>query len=362
MKGKIAMMTGPGSLVMQEYELPDVEPGAVLVKVTRTNVCGSDLHIWQGHHPFKKTGVLGHEMVGVIEKLSEGIEKDYAGQPVKVGDRVASAYFLTCHKCAACQAGQFHLCEHAYDGWSKMPDVAPHFHGSFASHYYINPNQYFYKVPDNVPDSVAASANCALSQVYFGVEKANLRYGETVVIQGAGGLGLNATVMAKELGATVIIIDGVKGRLEKAKKFGADHVIDMNEFDTTEKRVQAVLELTEGRGADIGIEMTGVAAAFSEGIHLIRRGGRYLSIGNVSPTAQTSISPGELTRKSILIIPVIQYDPWYLNKALKFLSKNIEKYPFDELLDADFSLDEIAVALDKSVKREITRASIVVGD
>ncbi|GMA60378.1 zinc-binding dehydrogenase [Alicyclobacillus fastidiosus] len=361
MKGKVAVMSQPGSLTLREYDLPDPGPGAVLTEIIRTNVCGSELHIWKGHHPTKKSGVMGHEAIGRIAKLGAGVTSDFAGNPVQVGDRIVAAYYLTCRKCPPCQQGQFHLCENAYKYWSKEAEEAPHFHGTFASHYYIHPDQYFYKVPDNVPDAAAASANCALSQVYFGLEKANLRYGETVVIQGAGGLGLNACAVAKELGATVIVIDALEGRLRHAKDFGADYTINMNEYDTTERRAEVVRSLTGGIGANVGMELTGVTVAFNEGIHLVRAGGRYVSIGNISPGQMTSFDPGLMTRKSIQVIPVVRYDPWYLNKSLKFLERNINKYPFADMLDAEFSFDQIADAMDQSAKRKVTRASIVVG-
>lgn len=155
MKGKVAVMTEPGKLTFAEYSLPQAGAGALLVKVIRTNVCGSELHIWQGHHPTKKSGVMGHEMVGRIERLGEGVETDFAGTPVQVGDRVAATYYITCRKCPPCQEGFFHLCENAYKYWTKDAEEAPHFHGSYATHYYIHPDQYFYKVPDNVPDAAA---------------------------------------------------------------------------------------------------------------------------------------------------------------------------------------------------------------
>jgi threonine dehydrogenase-like Zn-dependent dehydrogenase len=358
MKGKVAIMMIPDHLTFGEYDFPEVEPGAVLVKVIRANICGSEVQMLKGLTPFKR--VLGHEMVGEIMKLGPGVETDYAGNPVKVGDRIAAAYFLTCRKCNPCNEGRFHLCVNAYKHWTKTPEEAPHFHGAFGTHYYIYPDQYFYRVPDNVPDSAAASANCALSQVYFGLEKANLRYNETVVIQGAGGLGLYAAAVAKEFGATVIAIDALSGRLEKAKEFGADYLIDMNEYDTVEKRAQRVYELTEGKGADLGMELTGVPAALNEGIQLVRVGGRYVSIGSNSPGNMTTFDPGLMTRKSIDIIAMVRYDPWYLHKALKFLSRNIEKYPFGEMLDAEFCLEDLYVALTKSASREVTRASIVI--
>ena len=252
------------------------------------------------------------------------------------------------------------MCENAYKFWTKNPAEAPHFHGTFGTHYYIHPDQYFYKVPDNVPDVSAASANCALSQVYFGIEEADLQYGQSIVIQGAGGLGLNAAAVAKEKGAKVIIIDAVKSRLEQAKKFGADYIVDMTVYDTVEKRRAFINELTGGYGADVGIELAGVPAAFSEGIELIRPGGKYVTIGNVSPGLYTNFDPGLLTRKSIRIIPVVRYNPWYLRKALEFLSDTVKKYPFHELLDAEFPIDKIQEALDLSAERKVTRASIVV--
>lgn len=361
-KGKVAVMTEPEVLVYQDYELPIPERGAILLKVLRSNVCGSELHIWKGGHPTKKRGVLGHEMVGELYMAGEGVETDYAGAPIKKGDRIVSAYYITCQKCKPCQEGQFHLCEHAYDYWNLQPEIHPHFHGTFATHYYIHPNQYFYRVPDNVSDVAAASANCALSQVYFGLDKAEVTYGQYVVIQGAGGLGLNAAAVAKEKGATVIVIDGVQDRLEKAKQFGADYVVNFNDYDTLEERTQTILALTGGAGADVGIELAGVPAAFGEGIHYIRTGGKYVSIGNITPGKLIEFDPGLLTRKSIQIISLVRYNPWYLRKALEFLSKNIEKYPFEELLDVEFSMDEIKLALDESAARRVTRGTIIMSD
>lgn len=358
MKGKVSVMVEPMKMEFQEYDVPSPGNGSIVLKVIRTNVCGSELHIWRGEHPTKRKGVLGHEMVGIVEKIGEGVTTDYAAQPIKIGDRIATSYYITCRKCNSCLRGQFHLCENAYNFWNKDPEEFPHFHGTFSTHYYIHPDQYFYKVPDNVPNEAAASANCALSQMYFGLDKARLMYGETVVIQGAGGLGLNAASIAKERGAKVIVIDAIESRLKLAKSFGADYIINLNIYDSVEKRADYIHSLTGGQGADLGIEVSGVPAAFSEGIHLIRTGGRYLSIGNVSPGKLTPFDPGLLTRKSITIIPVVRYDPWYLNKALTFLSDNMDKYPFASMIDGQFCFNDIQEALDKSAAREVTRASI----
>jgi len=358
MKGKVAVMTEPEKMVFEEYEIPKAGQGSILVRVRRTNVCGSELHIWKGLHPTKKSGVMGHEMVGEIVELGEGVTTDYAGQPVQIGDRVAAAYFLTCRKCKHCLQGYFNLCDNAYKYWSKNAHEYPHFHGSFATHYYIHPDQYFYKVPENIPDEVAAGANCALSQVYYGIEKSGLKYGDTIVIQGAGGLGLNATAVAKTFGAQVIVIDSVLNRLELAKKFGADVTISLEQYKTLEERIEKIMTLTNGIGADVVMELTGVPAAFAEGIHLIKSGGKYISIGNISPGKLTEFDPGVMTRKNITIMGLIRYEPWYLYKSLKFLSLNIDKYPFSEILACDYTLEDIPEALNASFNRGVTRASI----
>ncbi|SDL95587.1 zinc-binding dehydrogenase [Bacillus sp. OK048] len=360
MKGKVAVMVGPQKIEYQEYGLPNLEKGALLLKIIRANVCGSDLHIWHGAHPVVKGGPMGHEMVGKIEEIGEGVTTDHSGKPIRVGDRVAVTFFQACRRCNACANGEFVLCENTLENLNRQPEEFPHFHAAYSSHYYVNPYQFFYKVPDNIPDSVAASANCAISQVLYGIDKAQLKVNETILIQGAGGLGLYGAAIAKESGAKVIIIDGVEARLNQAKKFGADHLINIREYDTVEKRNALIMEITNDKGADVGLEVSGVPDAFSEGIHHIRQGGRYVSMGNIVIGAFTQFDPGLMTRKSITINSVIRYQPSFLYKALEFLSRNINKYPFIDLVDADFKFEDIETALNKSLKREITRASIVI--
>jgi threonine dehydrogenase-like Zn-dependent dehydrogenase len=360
MQGRIAVMSSPGELEYQDYDVPDPEPGCLVLRVIRANVCGSELHIWRGHHPVKKRGGIGHEMVGRVAALGKGVLADSAGQSLEIGDRVVATYFQTCLRCAPCRDGQYNLCDNAYEFFGKQPEQAPHFHSAFSTHIYIHPRQNFYKVPDDVTDSVAASANCALSQVYFGLDRIGLAHGETLIIQGAGGLGLMGVALARARGNRVIVIDGVAARLAQAKNFGADHIVNMQDHPTEADRIKAVQELTDGRGADVGMEVTGVPAAFNEGVRgLVRRGGRYLVMGNLSPGFTIEMDPGLLTRRAVTVMPVDRYDARYLFKALKFLVDWGHRYPFENLLDADFLLEDVKLALDKSAKREVVRASII---
>ena len=324
-------------------------------------MCGSELHIWAGRHPSKKRGGIGHEMVGRVSLVGDGVVSDSAGVKIKTGDRIVATYFQTCLQCPPCVGGQYNLCDNAYAFFGKQPEEQPHFHTAFSTHILIHPRQNFYVVPNNIPDKVAASANCALSQVYFGIDSVAAKFGDTMVIQGAGGLGLMGVALAKERGIKTIVIDSVKARLLLAQKFGADEVVDMSEFSSAEMRIDRVKELTNGLGADVGMEVVGVPEAFNEGVTgLVRRGGSYLVMGNLSPGFKIDFDPGLLTRRAVRVVPVDRYDARYLKLALNFLSKNIEKYPFEDLLDADFTLDEVKDALVKSVKREVSRASLIV--
>ncbi len=360
MKGTVAVLVAPRQVELREYEVAPPEPGGILLEIIRANVCGSELHIWRGHHPTVRMGsVLGHEMLGRVLTLGAGVETDYAGRPLRPGDRVACAYFLTCRKCPACQRGRFNLCEHCYRFWSRPAEMPPHFHGAFATHYYVHPDQYVYKIPDAVPDASAASANCALSELLFGLDQAAVAAGEQVVVQGAGGLGLCALAVAKERGARTIVIDGIPRRLEQARRFGAGEVVDMREDETPERRAARIQELTGGAGGDVVVEVTGVPAAFSEAVLLARPGGRVVELGNISPGHTTPFDPGTLTRRSVQILPAIRYHPWYLKRALDFLEATRTRYPFDKLLDAEYPLRDVGRALEDSDQRRVTRATLI---
>lgn len=357
--GRIACLNGPKNVELKEFEVPPPEPDAVMTEIVRANVCGSEIHIWRGGHPHINEGPLGHEALCQIVELGENVETDNAGQPVGEGDLIVPAYFTTCRACPRCGEGEFRLCEHAYDHWSQAAETPPHFHGTFASHYYVHPDQFFYKVPEGVDEVAVASANCALSQVLCGLDKVGADWDNTVVIQGAGGLGLNAVAAVKERGGTAIVIDAVPDRLELAERFGADHTIGFDDYGTVEGRAERVRELTDGQGADVAVEVAGVPDAFSEGIELLRTGGRYLEMGNIIPGHTTGFDPGTMTRKSIDVVSCMRYDPWYLQKSIEFLADVGDDYPFSAMFDADFPLDRVDEAIRKSDERDVTRASLV---
>jgi len=365
-KGRAAIYHGLGHpMKIVEYPVSDPEPGAILVKMRRANICGSDLHIWRGDVDLAGLGqpmpvILGHEMVGAVEKLGEGVATDSAGQPLAVGDRVVYRYFVPCGRCRACMSGNDAACSAGYITIVNPCEPPPHFRGAFAEYYYIIPNQTVFKVPDDLSDEIVAPANCALSEVIYGLDKVRFRFGETIAIQGAGGLGIYATAVAREMGAAkIIVIDGIPERLKLAKAFGADEVIDMRELKEPYERSGRVKELTGNWGADVVVEVVGFPQVIPEGIDMLGNGGRYLELGNVSPLKTVELDPAMLVINGKSIVAVALYTAETLKKALDFLSRTKDKYPFDKILSRTYPLEQIEKAFKQQDKGLVTRSSIV---
>jgi threonine dehydrogenase-like Zn-dependent dehydrogenase len=216
-------------------------------------------------------------------------------------------------------------------------------------------------VPDNVPDEKVAGANCGLSQVLFGLHQIGLSTGDSLVVQGAGGLGLYAAAVGKDMGAQVITIEGIPGRIELAKRFGAESVVDMQEYTTPEERVEQVQALTGGYGADVVLEVTGVPAAFLEALQIARPGGKVVEIGNVSlgEEHEISLAPGLITRKMLRVQGFVRYQPWYLHKALRFLERKHNDHPFDELSDRGYGLEDVGEAIERQEAKKVPRPAVV---
>jgi D-arabinose 1-dehydrogenase-like Zn-dependent alcohol dehydrogenase len=202
---------------LRELPLPETEPDAVSIRVQATSVCGSDLHLWRGDgFPEPRTPfVFGHEMMGTVAELGSKVTTDSLRRPLHEGDRVAFAYFFPCMRCYNCIRGEMGACK--FRAGRKPLEEWPVCNGGFAQYYYLRSPQFLFKLPDEMDDAAAAPVNCALAQVMEAFHIARPRFGDNVVVQGAGGLGVNACAVAADMGANkVIAIDGQSMRLELA--------------------------------------------------------------------------------------------------------------------------------------------------
>ncbi len=349
---------------IREYDLPDPEPGAIILKITQAGICGSDLHNWRGDQinvPLPPTGrVMGHEGTGVVYKMGKGVTTDTLGAPIQEGDRLMHVAVFPCYRCHMCLRGDTNWCANRQ---YPAGDVYPYFTGTYADFLYLPPNHPAFRVPDELPDDLLGPINCAMGTVTEGLIQAGAHEGQYVVIQGAGGLGLNAIAMAKDMGAhQVIVLDRLENRLRLAEEFGADHTINIEEYNTPDTRIRRVKELTRGRGADIVMELVGRAELLAEGIDMLSNGGTFVEIGDIVAGREVSIDPSKLlTGKRI--VGSLMYRPNTLATILDYMARSHNKLPFHKIVSHKFKMADINEAFPQAEwnqrQTDVTRAMLV---
>ncbi len=367
-KGRAMVSFGPGiPWEMQEYPVPDPAPDAVVTRITMSSICGSDVHMYKGDfvRPAPPPGakprphISGHEFVGRVHKLGANVKTDFNGVPLKEGDRVAWCYFVPCGHCPACLNDTALPCPNRHQH-GVAADEWPHFKGAFADYYYVSPGQWLYKVPDAVPDEASVYVDCAASTVAYALHKAKFPMGATAVIQGAGGLGLNACAMAKDMGASqVIVVDKLADRLKLALSFGADATVDSNAYPTPESRIERVKALTGGSGADLVMELVASAPeVVPEGLQMLGLGGTYLTVGLVGPYS-TTVPLAPFIDRGVRLIGSANYKAWTMPRVLDFMARTIDKYPFNKIISHKFKLADAEEALKLAAAGKVVRAAII---
>lgn len=355
--GWTTLLAPEARVEIAEFPLPSPGPGEVLLRMSRANICGSDLHILHGRHPLMRPGhCMGHEGVGVVERLGSGVRHDSAGASLAEGDRVTFTYLVACGRCGACSADRENFCVHGFDHWCSPATDAPHFKGTFGSHYMLTAGQRLYALPPEVGDVAAAGANCALTQMGEAVARCQLGPGDTVLLLGAGGLGLCGAAVAAETGAQVVIADRIPGKARAALAFGAHEAIDLSAMDGAETD-DALSRVANGAKADVVIDVTGAAPAFLTGLRATRTAGRFLSVGTVMPGGTVALDPAEFTRTGVTIEAVIRYRPRRLHETVRFLERN-PGVPWKALVDKEFQGAEVSTALDEAAGGHATRVSL----
>lgn len=347
---KAAVMTAFNQAIrVQEYPLPGrLADGEVLVKVTLAGMCGTDVHLHKGQLAVPLPLIMGHETVGVVEAVG-GAASDWLGTPLKKGDRVSWTVGRPCGECRYCRLYRLPsrcLNRKAY-GVNTPCDHAPHFLGGYGQYHHLRAGTAIFKLADDLPSEAVIGAGCALVTCVHGYEKMPLRWAESVVIQGAGPVGLAALAIASDAGARpLIVIGGPKDRLERCKRFGADVVIDIDEVRDPDKRRGIVLEHTGGLGADVVVECVGHPAAVAEGWLLNRDGGRYMVLGQYCDAGPIPLNPHYITKKELEVFGSYGSEPHHWAKALEFLRARRDRYPFHELITHRFALEQVNEALE----------------
>ena len=271
---KATVFVEPGRIVLDDKPVPDVGPNDALMRITTTTICGTDVHILKGEYPVEKGLTIGHEPVGVIEKLGSAVKGYREGQRVIAGAITPSGWSNACLCGVSSQdgAGTEHGWK-AMGGW-KFGNTIDGCQAEFV----LVPDAManLAPVPDGLTDEQVLMCPDILSTGFSGAESAGIRIGDVVAVFAQGPIGLCATAGAKLSGASVVIgVDRLADRLRVASVMGADHVIDASRLDP----VDEIMRLTGGRGVDVAIEALGTQQTFEAALRVLRPGGTLSSLG-----------------------------------------------------------------------------------
>ena len=312
---------------LQDTPKPEVGHNDLLIKIRKTAICGTDMHIYNWDEWSQKTipvpMVVGHEYVGEVVGMGQEVKG------FKVGDRVSGEGHITCGHCRNCRAGRVHLCRNTEGVGVNRP-------GAFAE-YLVIPAFNAFKIPDNISDELASIfdpfGNAVHTALSFDL------VGEDVLITGAGPIGIMAAAVAKHVGARHVVVTDINPyRLELAKKMGATRVVDVSKEDL--KDVMNELGMTEG--FDVGLEMSGVPAAFRDMLNKMNHGGKIAMLG--IPPQDVAIDWNQVIFKGLVIKGIYgreMFETWY--KMASLLQSGLDLSP---IITHTFSIDDFQKGFD----------------
>jgi threonine dehydrogenase-like Zn-dependent dehydrogenase len=367
---RAATLVAPGRYELREYPRPDPAPGCVLVKMELSGICGTDKHTYQGYTTqYAGTGapreipfpiIQGHENVGTIAAIGgDGRCADIEGTPLAAGDRVVVGANVVCGRCYYCRHGfPYYFCERMVDYGNNMSAAEPpHLFGGWAEYLYVVPGSFLVRVPDDVPSEVAVLTE--VMAVTVGLDRAKqmsavpaepFLFDDTVVVLGAGPLGMCFLMKARMLGAgTIVAVDLSPFRLDMARALGADQAVNAGETTATQ-RISLVRDLTHGRGADVVIECAGIPQVIPEALEMLRVGGLLVEAGNFSDLGEVSISPHRhLCSKNVRILGVGGEEAGSYGPGLRQMARYMRQYPLRSFVSHRYALEDVEAAVLKSM-------------
>lgn len=354
-------MTAPQKPI-ELWDLPDphLEPGSILLQTLASEVCGTDVHLWHGRlagvpYPI----VPGHVSLGRVLETRR-VEHDAFGTPLQPGD-VVTFYDVNevCHRCWYCLvARQPNRCPHRrVYGITYSAREGPL--GGWAERIYLKPGVRVLKLPDGLSPDDVIGGGCGLFTGYAAVERSTLQMADTVVVQGAGPVGLSAVAFAALRGAAqVIVIGAPAARLELARALGADLTLSITD-QQPDDRLAAVRGLTGGRGADVVIEAAGNPQAVPEGFRLLRDGGTYVIAGHYTDVGNATVNfHTDVNRKHADVRGQWGTEFHHMYRALTLLAKHRERLPFARVIGGRYGLADANRALEDVEALRVTKAVI----
>lgn len=347
-KTTLAMVqTAPRVLEARDLPIPEIGDDAALLRIEACGICGSDYEQFEGVLRTPMPVIPGHEPLGIIEKIGDTAARRWG---VDVGDRVAVETMLSCRHCGACLGGDYHLCEqrriYSYIPLSDEPGLW----GAYAEYMYVHGNSVVHKVDPMLPAQLAVIFNPLGAGFRWAVEIPKTQPGDTVVILGPGQRGLASVVACREVGAGTIITTGLAADADKlalAREFGADHTIDV-ENENTKQRIR---ELTNGRGADVVVDVSSYATApVSESLDYVRMGGTVVLAGVKGFKPIPDFISDKIVMKEITVRGAIGVTSTGYSAAIRLIESG--RVPLEKMHTHDFDLRDAETAI-RTLAREI---------
>jgi len=355
---RAAVFSGPTEgFDVREVDLPEPGPGEAIVRTSCCTLCRSDLHTFEGRREAPTPTTLGHEVLGHISALhADDPPRDVTGQPLSKGDRVTWSIAVHCGTCYFCEQGLPQKCADLFKYGHAPVDGGRGPSGGLATHLHLRAGTSYVRVPQTLSDAVACPANCATATAVAALRLSGGVAGKTVLVQGAGMLGLNACALANTGGAaTVIAVDREPRARARALSFGAHHALGLLPPEELAEEVRAV---SDGRGADVAVEMTGAPEAVEAGLAALRTGGTQIWVGSVMPTRSVALDPETVTRRMLTVRGLHNYTPDDLVAAIEFLTQAVDRYPFEGLVGDVFELGDVAAAFQRALSAESPRIAV----
>ncbi len=345
---------------VREFARPTLEDGSALLRVTYSEVCGTDLYLQQGRLAETPYPLIpGHAVVGEIEEVC-GHVGDIHGEELRRGERVT---FLDVHQtCGACwyclvakattrcpNRKVYGITYGADDGLL----------GGWSEDVYLKPGVRIVRLPDSLSFETVIGGGCGLPTALHAIDRADISLADTVLVQGTGPVGLSAIALTRLRGPhTIIAIGAPENRLEAARRMGADIIFDV-EHTTVAERKTAILDATHGRGVDVAVEASGSPAAVPEGLDLVRDSGIYVIAGQYTDHGPVGINPHtQINKKHLDIRGVWGIDYSHLHRALLIQERYNDRFHWERLITHRFRLDEANDALDAVRSGEAIKAVI----
>ncbi len=350
----MAAVYHPEQAKLELVQMPVRPPraGETLVRVSLSAICGSDLHTIEGRRQPKGPLILGHEICGTIAALGEEVTHDAGGKPLAIGQRVTWGIAASCEECFYCRHGIPQKCTSLFKYGHESIGVEPALNGGFAEYVYLVPGTTILRIPDELDDATVVFANCSLATMAAAVRMIQVEAGATVLVQGAGLVGLCACALCSAHGAKVVLATDVSGqRLQQARRFGATDTLNVTDLADEEFGATA-RDIFGEHGCDAAIEACGQPAAIAQGLDALRIGGRYLWAGCVFPGAMVQLDAYDIITRLITIQGLHNYAPQDLETALNFLSGEGRKFPFDTVVAEEYPLAEIEQAVKQAQTRK----------